>query len=155
MGSWVWGDPKLQIPSTNIQASRETPSVQVPRGQGGRVWSKARVCQAFLKMDVAVLRLRQGCGATGRGRAHSGRRRFRGVSILVEANSCVCGGCEPHGPPWATVGHHGTSMGSCRQNEEGESWMEDGRRCVRLGQTIKFFKKVQARFSGQIRPDPT
>jgi len=49
----------------------------------------ARVGQAPLQMDVAALRLRQGCGATGRGRAHSGWRRFRGVSILVEANSYV------------------------------------------------------------------
>jgi len=50
----------------------------------------ARVGQAPLQMDVAALRLRQGCGATGRGRAHSAKGRFRGVSILVEAISCVC-----------------------------------------------------------------
>ena len=56
-----------------------------------------RVGQAFLKMDVAVLRLRQGSlrTATGARRAEDGRTpvggRFRGVSILVEANSYVCG----------------------------------------------------------------
>ena len=57
----------------------------------------ARVGQAPLQMDVAALRLRQGCGATGRGRAHSAKGRFRGVSILVEAISYVCGG--PCGRP--------------------------------------------------------
>ena len=57
---------------------------------GGGGWSKVWDGQAFLKMGVAALRLRQGCGATGRGRAHSAKGRFRGVSILVEAISCVC-----------------------------------------------------------------
>jgi len=74
---WDKRDPITQGPNSKHQP---------PKGQGGRAWSKARGGQTFLKMDVAVLRLRQGFGAAGRGRAHSGRRRFRGLSISAEAN---------------------------------------------------------------------
>jgi len=52
---------KLQIPSTNIQASRETPSVQVQKGQGGRGYKPrpVRVSSRRLLQIIEALRYGQ------------------------------------------------------------------------------------------------